>query len=111
MIQTATFYFYMSRQKYGLSFIDGEKLHRMSEPTLTHGGMAASSSTAVTKLKSTPKSSSDEMPKYHENKSIMSQQKLGASKIVIPGDVSKPLLFKRLKSYINRELQVLGATQ
>lgn len=97
-----------SRQKYGLSFIDGGKLRRGTELTSSHGGMVASIS--AVKPKTNPKTCSDKIPRYHESMP-MSQQKMGASKIVIPGDISKPLLFKRLKSYINRELQVLGATK
>jgi hypothetical protein len=99
-----------SSGRFGLSFIDGEKLQQIFRKP---GGLVASSKveSKISSIPTSKQSKKEPCLNYNpEDVSVPSIQKLGANKFVTPGDIKKPLLFKKLMGYIQKELRVLGAT-
>ncbi|KAI8893904.1 hypothetical protein BC833DRAFT_606862 [Globomyces pollinis-pini] len=98
---------------YGHTFSDGEAMDKRK----SFGGLTTTHVQAWDKTSSTSKSSTTTkimkrptINHLNNPSGILSTQKRGASKIVIPGDVSKPIFLKKLLSFIREELRVLDAT-
>jgi hypothetical protein len=97
---------------FGFTLIDGQKLERRHQKA---GGMTSARHVECWGETSSRSSKQFQFQEnvtkkiFHTDAEIHPLQKRGASKIVIPGDVSKPALLKRMLQFRNDELRAIDA--